>query len=86
MAFPFGHPTLEEFVEYAKEHGCREAKGSVTVPDSEGRVYAVRSMIGANGEAVFLPVLAEDEKHLLPSEVESLCERLEIPLSHDINK
>ncbi len=76
---PFGkHPTPEEFIRYAKKHGCREAE-SVRYDIHEGKATNVRTLIGVSGLATSVSPEHEEDEYLLPRRVESLCRRLGIP-------
>ena len=82
MAYPFGgHPTIEEFVKYAVEQGCRKGEKPIYLEWS-GTNISLDYLVGKNGLAVPLPILEEDEKYLTPRVVESLCKKLGIPLFH----
>ncbi len=83
IAVPFGgHPTLEQFIEYAISHGCKKGKEVILNDVSNGDQLRVNYLFGLKKQAVQLPILEDDEKYLSPSVVRSLCSQLGIPDYH----
>lgn len=75
MAVPFGgHPTLEQFLEWATKNGCKAVPKKRT-HSIHRRTYEVLEITGPDGAQVAIanPDLQE---HLAPSEVSYLHRRL----------
>ncbi|MDA8031774.1 MAG: hypothetical protein MPJ22_06305 [Pirellulales bacterium] len=86
MSHPFTEQlTIEDFIAYAKKHGCEEGDEITVLDVLNGEEHVVKSLIGANGLAVALPHLDPDEKHLGPRVVDSMCKNLGIPPYHKLH-
>jgi hypothetical protein len=75
VAVPFGgHPTLEQFLEWATKNGCKAVRKTRT-HSIHRRTYEVLEITGPDGAQVVIanPDLQE---HLAPSEVSYLHRRL----------
>jgi hypothetical protein len=74
MAVPWGgHPTLDRFLEWAKENGCT---GETKVrTDQTGRAFTSLELEGPHGGRVAMVVSAMDER-LVPSQIAYMQRRL----------
>ncbi len=76
MSAPWGgHPTLDRFVEWAKENGC--TVDSKVRTDPTGRAFTSLEMVGPHGGRVAMIVSNMDER-LVPSQVAYLQRRLAV--------
>lgn len=76
MPVPWGgHPTLDRFMEWAKENGC--AAETKVRTDQTGRAFTSLEMTGPHGGRVAMVVSNMDER-LVPSQVAYLQRRLGI--------
>jgi hypothetical protein len=74
MAGPWGgHPTLDRFLEWAKENGC--TGGTKVRSDHTGRAFTSLELVGPHGGRVAMVVSAMDER-LVPSQVAYMHRRL----------
>jgi hypothetical protein len=76
MAVPWGgHPTIDRFVEWAKENSCT-AETKVRT-DATGRAFTSLEITGPHGSRVAM-VVTEMTERLVPSQVAHLQRRLGI--------
>ncbi len=75
MAFPFGgHPTLERFLEWAKENGCK-AQIRTRVHSVTGQPFQSLEITALSGAQVAI-VDPDLNEHLAPSQVAYMHRRL----------
>jgi hypothetical protein len=73
-AFPFGgHPTLDEYVAWAREHGCKSSSGILS--DEDGRVHSLTRIVSRAGNWVTVTGLKGTDR-LVPTMIGYLDRRL----------
>ena len=74
-AYPFGgHPTLEEYLCWARECGCKTNSGVIVDPD-EGP-YSVTHIINSDDDRYAIEVGTQANERLAPTTVARLDRRL----------
>lgn len=83
MPYPFAQmPTLRQFIDEAKKHGCTEgySKSELVGPRGSARVHY---LIGPNGVVYPLPDIKDDDR-LTPTIMASIARALQISILHEL--
>lgn len=75
MAQPFGgHPTLGQYLAWARGEGCKVTQGYTHAPD--GRPYSVTHIVSPDGERWVFDIGTQQSDYLVPTTIARLDRRL----------